>query len=257
MTHKMLRLKPSVLKFDHSYQRAPLKAHLGRLVAQFDPSLVGALVVSRREDGDYVIDGQHRALAAVEAGLGEQAVDCVTHLDLTRGEEAALFLRLNRERKAVSRVSEWGAALLSGEPRVLAQAAGIERAGWRVNPLSGANGQISAVSSLARLRRLDPGEERDLTFRTLRLLTDAWGMGKDVGNGHLIEGVGMFVSRFGDSIDLGPLADKLRKAMTEKDILGKARALRGATGGTVAAAVAKTVHATYNSKRTSGRIADW
>lgn len=257
MTHQMRRVKPSGVQFDHSYQRVPVRAHLARLVEQYDPTLVGALVVSRREAGDFVIDGQHRVLAAIEAGQGDVAMDAVVHVGLTTSDEAALFLQLNRQRKPVTRVSEWGAALVAGDPSVVAQANAIERAGWRVNPTSGAAGQISAVKALARLRALDVYGSRDLTYAVLTVLTSAWGNGKEVANGHLLEGAGLLFARFGDEIDRDALARKLKASGTATDMLGKASSHRRVLGGTMANAVGSVMHAQYNSKRGTTKLAAW
>lgn len=95
-------MSASDLFTDHAYQR-PLDARRAKqMAASWDRRLAGIIEVSERLEGQTpryaVIDGQHR-VAAAEL-LSEPPVLVVNvHTGLTIADEAALFDRLNRQRR--------------------------------------------------------------------------------------------------------------------------------------------------------------
>lgn len=254
---KIIKLKPADLSFDPAYQREVVRTHLAKLAESFSPDLVGTLTVSRRPTGDFVIDGQHRTQAAILAGHGATSLSCVVHTGLTQAQEAQMFLDLNRVRKPILKVNEWNAGLAAGDPAIIGQSLAIERAGWKVNPTSTAIGQISAIAALARIRQLDRNGDLDLTYRTLRLLTDAWGMGPEVANGHLLNGTAIFLARYGETVDAPSLSAKLRKEYDATRIIGTARNWLALHGGTVANALAAVLVQEYNRGRASKNRLIW
>ena len=94
---------PEKLNVDTRYQRVVIQDSVNDLVKNWNPLFVGVLYVAKRKNGSfYVIDGQHRMLAAKELGL---TVDVkIIHIDDDDPAiaEALLFLIMNKFRKGMS-----------------------------------------------------------------------------------------------------------------------------------------------------------
>lgn len=106
---------PDQLQIDPAYQRSLETGQsqtLIRKIAMFwDWSLCQPLVVSRREDdGLYVVDGQHRHAAAELRGDIHQ-LPCVITSYASAADEAAAFVAINQERRALNAIDLFRAAL--------------------------------------------------------------------------------------------------------------------------------------------------
>jgi Family of unknown function (DUF6551) len=94
------------LRLDLKVQRAIIASRLRKMTANFNPDGVGELLVSRRPDGLYIIDGQHRqrTVLAKHNGTGPvPTVTCEIYTGLSQEDEARLFL-LRNDRAGVSGV---------------------------------------------------------------------------------------------------------------------------------------------------------
>lgn len=107
-------LHKSVLQIHPAYQRDVIKTKVREIAAQWSWVGAGAIVVGQRNGEFWVIDGQHRVLAA------KQRSD-ITHLPCvvfqTDGikQEAIAFLDLNAGRKPVSSIGKFKAMLAAGD----------------------------------------------------------------------------------------------------------------------------------------------
>jgi hypothetical protein len=173
----------NALHVDHkTYQ--PLARHrLSRLrpmALDWEPRIVGALLVSLRADGTlWVVDGATRHGAAMLRNemvrSGEHpnwpvilGVHCVIHSGLTLAEEARMFEVMNGPgRLAVHVVDRYHAGLLYREPTAMAIQTALDRHGLKVayTPTSDA---ISAVGVLEHLLAWGVLEA------TLAIIQDAW-----------------------------------------------------------------------------------
>lgn len=99
------------------YQRDPYvrMAWLTKHVAWFDQKLLRPVEVSKRTDGTYaIVDGGGRWVMAELAKKTE--IECRVHEDLTRQEEAQLFVQFDREIYRLRPVDSFLAALAAGNP---------------------------------------------------------------------------------------------------------------------------------------------
>lgn len=131
---------PAQLQVDPAYQRslaAEASQKLIRKIAQhWDWGLCLPLVVARRETGDlFVIDGQHRLEAARRRSDISQ-LPCVIGDFRAVEDEAAAFVHLNQNRRALSKLDVFKAAVASGDEEACAVAAAIEAAGLTLAPHS-------------------------------------------------------------------------------------------------------------------------
>jgi hypothetical protein len=118
----VLGMRPSLefrrlaeLRIDPSYQRtteAGASQTLIRRIAMFwDWSLCQPLAVAKRDDGALmVVDGQHRLEAARLRGDIDD-LPCVVTAYRNAGDEAAAFVALNQQRRPLSQIDLFKAAL--------------------------------------------------------------------------------------------------------------------------------------------------
>lgn len=128
----------SVLLIDHAYQRMaeePASKRLIRHIAEnWDWRLCGTITVSERagdEPGLYVIDGQHRLLAAIQRGDIGKMPCTISKFDGIE-DEARLFVALNSARRQVGEVEKFHARVASKDHCALAAKRVIEDCGMKV-----------------------------------------------------------------------------------------------------------------------------
>jgi hypothetical protein len=145
-------LQARELGVDHTYQRPLDEPRVRRMVAAWNPRMLGTIDVSDRGPGQIpryaVINGQHRAAAAarVSPAGGEVWLPCTIHEGLDVAAEARLMHDLDRSTKKLTSWDKWRARRGAGDPAVGA----IERlaadSGFTVQPHS-----FGAVGAAERL----------------------------------------------------------------------------------------------------------
>lgn len=151
---------PGELHIDDRYQRSidtgPSRALISKIANEWDWRMCMPLVVSRRQDGLFVIDGQHRLAAAKLRKDIQYLPCCVANYDGV-ADEAAMFTAINRARRAMNRLDDFHAAQAGANPEALAIAALITGAGFTVSRKTGAGawapGEVAFTSSIAKVRR--------------------------------------------------------------------------------------------------------
>jgi hypothetical protein len=110
---------PDQLKIDEEYQRTlsagASQSLIRRIAMHWDWGLCQPLFVARRSDGGlYVVDGQHRLEAARLRGDIWQ-LPCVVTSFATMADEAAAFVSLNQQRRPLTQLDLFKAALAGGD----------------------------------------------------------------------------------------------------------------------------------------------
>lgn len=110
---------PDQLLIDESYQRSleagSSQTLIRRIAVHWDWGLCQPLFVARRADGGlYVVDGQHRLAAARLRGDLWQ-LPCVVTSFANAEEEAASFVALNQQRRPLTHLELFKAALAAGD----------------------------------------------------------------------------------------------------------------------------------------------
>jgi len=103
------------LEFDLSYQRDQTsEVNVLAIARAFRWDAFGVIVVMRRSDGRlFVVDGQHRVMAARRHG-GITRVPAIVFESQGRDHEAAAFVALNTARKSVPALVKFKARALAG-----------------------------------------------------------------------------------------------------------------------------------------------
>lgn len=151
---------PNELLVDDTYQRSidtdSSQRLIRRIAAGWDWRMCLPLVVSRRDDGFYVIDGQHRLAAAQLRGDIPFLPCCVSNY-ATIADEAKMFVAMNRTRRPISRLDDFHAAAASGDEEALQIHALIIDAGFRVSRRTGSQswrpGEVSFTASIQKVLR--------------------------------------------------------------------------------------------------------
>lgn len=124
------------LKVDDSYQRSLEASNsitlIRRIAMYWDWGLCQPLYVARRSDGGlYVVDGQHR-LAAARLRADVWQLPCVVRSFDSKEQEAAAFVALNQERRPLSRLQIFKAALAAGDFEASQIVVAVEEAGLSI-----------------------------------------------------------------------------------------------------------------------------
>lgn len=208
----------------------------------FDLDKLGTPSVSQRTGTRYVwLDGQHRGALLREAGFGDELVEVRVFRDLTRAEEAALFIGLNDNRH-IQAIYKFLARVTAREEQAVDIVRIVESYGWRVL-FGGSDGYLPAVSSLDAVYTKAPW----VLDRTIKIITEAWGLDHSAADGSMIRGIGQAVYRHGDDMETDRLIGRLKVTRGgPARFIADAKGLRDLEGGTIPNSVARKVLATYN-----------
>lgn len=241
----------SDINVDGVYQRKLTKAFVQHLVDHFDPDALGIIHVSQREDGScWAVDGQHRVNACrgfLGEGWEKQHVECLVYLGLTREEEAWLFEHLNNM-KVMRPFDRFRARLVAQEANAVAIDKIAREEGFTIADGSGALSCVAVMEAIFKGARAQNAQEGPANLRkTLHSVAKAWGLKAPHPNGHIIQGLGLFLERYGSEIDSARLIRKLAEFSGGfSGLLGKARQMRDIQGGQVALAVFELIRRDYN-----------
>ncbi len=181
-----LGLRPSLencrigdLNVDPSYQRSievGSSPSLIRKIAMFwDWSLFHPLAVSRRVDGSlWVVDGQHR-LAAAKLRRDLYDIPCVVTAYASQADEAASFVAMNVQRRALSALDLFRAALAAGDETATQITALLDQSGLTLAPHSNHSAwRPGMVSNISGIRNAFRSFGPKPTLSALQALSAAW-----------------------------------------------------------------------------------
>lgn len=150
------------LQIDPAYQRSMDNEQslslVRRIATYWNWDLCQPLVVARRADGGlWVVDGQHR-LAAARLRDDIPQLPCVVSNYASAADEAASFVALNRERRPLSALDLFRAAISAGDETALAVSAAMTEFGLSVAPHTNCTawkpGMVSNVKAIERAWRV-------------------------------------------------------------------------------------------------------
>jgi len=165
------------LAVDATYQRSiaggDSQSLIRKIAQHWNWDLCQPLVVSRRDNGDmYVIDGQHRLEAARLRGDIAQ-LPCVVVAYSSTADEAASFVHLNQQRRPLSKLDIFKAAVASEDGEACAIMEALAYAGLSIaahsNFTAWKPGQISNISGIETSWRRHGQETTTTALRALRL----------------------------------------------------------------------------------------
>lgn len=112
----LMEVDKSELSVDHAYQRSVNNKKANRIASEWSWVACGVLIVASREDGFFVIDGQHRLHAALKRSDIKNLPCIVFDVDKGVRGEAEGFIASNTERKPMTGVDKFRALLIMKDP---------------------------------------------------------------------------------------------------------------------------------------------
>jgi hypothetical protein len=242
------------IKIDATYQRDLSADLVQQMAREWDITIAGPIVVSRRgRSGDlYVVDGQHRMAAAKLAGETHILAQVVSGLGRKTEAEMRLKGNVRRGDKAIER---FRAQIAAGNPESVAIVSLCESFETKVN-LNGPvqDHGINAISALERLYRRDKGV---LLTRVFEIIQRAWGeVGGMNATNPVMQGIAWALSVHSDEIDRARLVERLQGEGAES-LLRKARAHQAAMGGSLWLNWYRALVEVYNLKLPEGARLEW
>jgi hypothetical protein len=152
---EFLMIPKSELEVDPAYQRNRInQRRVETLSRAWDWIACGCLVVALREDNKwFVMDGQHRKLAAdMRSDIRE--LPCLVFETTCRRDEAVGFLAINQGRVGVGSLDRYRAQLISGDKTAFAVDSMLRSTGHRAGEKASAR-TVSCVKCLYNLAKED------------------------------------------------------------------------------------------------------
>lgn len=135
------------------YQREATQVKITNIANAWSWKGCGCILVAKRGERFFVVDGQHRVMAARKR-VEIRELPCLVFETADMKEEAGAFLVANTHRKPVTTVQAFNALLISGDQNAAKVAALVETGGRRLSlsgtSLSSGTG-IACVGTLMRL----------------------------------------------------------------------------------------------------------
>jgi len=247
-------IKARDLVLGAEYQRQLLEDHAMAIAEKFDVRKALVVVVNVRFNGDrYVIDGQHRVMAAMLRDP-EMVLPCIVYHGLNESQEAGLFAELQRERRQLRPHDLFWADVVAGDKTVLHLKDIVESVGYRFARKEGNKGHIYCYSNLRRSYDSDNGVTLQ---RALLAMAEAWGT-DDPPRHTAMRAVHAFVVQYQDEYDHKRLVDVLtRTPQVQFEVGVKQFKEAVGTGYAGASTGGRYVQAIYNKGKRSNKLPEW
>ena len=223
---RLMVLDKAALEVDASYQRRAADGKVKRIASEWSWVACGALVVADRGDGRFfVIDGQHRALAAMKLSAVRH-LPCVVFQTEGRREEASGFLRANRDRKPMTAVQAFAAMVTAGDKDAVFVQNLLDEQGLALSTSAATTGAFKATGCLLQIARRGHEHARRVLVAAIAACA-----GGSVHN-DVLRGLGWIDTRLGDPASFSRMTPRL-KAIGRDEILrsiSAAKAFRNAGG---------------------------
>lgn len=136
------------LLLDHSYQREKISDEkILNFASAWNWLAVGCIIVALRDGNYYVVDGQHRLLAALK-NSNVKTLPCIIFKSNDTMEEARAFLDVNRNRKPMAAVSAFKASVKAGDQTAVFVKETLDGLGIQASESGGKNNFICVGTAL-------------------------------------------------------------------------------------------------------------
>lgn len=155
---ELLYLAKTLLEIDHTYQRSAKNARVLKLAKRWNWLACGVLIVAKRNGRYYVVDGQHRLMAALKRSDIER-LPCIVFESAEMRDEAVAFRDVQKERRPITTFEQWNAELAAQDEAVLFAHAIITNAGRSPSNTAGPSTVrcLAAIVNAARTTREELG----------------------------------------------------------------------------------------------------
>jgi hypothetical protein len=211
------------------------------MAKSFDPSAMGVLIVSERDNGMHaIIDGQHRFEAGKKIGI--EWFDCACQ-KFDYKKEADVFYKTNVERGIVRSTLQFKASLEAGHDKSVDIKSIVDANGFRIEfvKASKSKNMIGCVDKLLKAHNIG-ANHLELVLSTLRKAYD--GDKKSLTN-HFIEGLSIFLKNYITKIDYNRFI-KLLKTTPIDTLILDAKRMKSFNGGRLGTCIENSIFNLYN-----------
>lgn len=226
LNYEIKIMKISELSFDiKNYQRKTSEIKIKNLVRKFDWKAFGFVYVNIRKNDDknWVVDGQHRIIAATRKGYKE--VPCMIYNGLSLKQEAELFINCQVNRNSI-RTFEKYQALLTADDEVtkniqfLLEKYGLKPDKGQSNNSSRKKGYINGLGTLYKIYNAKGYNWLDTL---LNIIVSTWRykdgtFDPDALTSIMIDGLHTFLNKAYNHINERKFIDKFKKISAGKII---------------------------------------
>lgn len=246
--HKRVGINNDLLIKHPKVQRGRFsQSHADQIAADFDPDLFGELTVvpvGGRSKKFYVIDGEHRRVAALKALGPGQELPCDLYETLELCRQAEIFLGRNSY-LGMTPLSRWPSRVLAKHPDVLDIEDVLHKRGLRVAE----DTRDGVVRAVVALQNIYKSVGRDGLARVLDVLGNAYGKQQEAYEATMLRGLAWFLKVHGESLDDKHLSHKLSKNGGPARFIGQSRDFAKLANISVIRAAANRLVGIYNKGR--------
>lgn len=251
-------LPPNIFKIDPRVQRDLSEALVAKIAQGYNHSLMKPRHASKRDDGYYILDGQHSNEVAIRKGYGDIPVLCVVYHELNLSQESLVFHILDTQ-QPIQKIKDFEILVQAGDVDALLLNGVLQSHGWVVTGTHRKN-RFAAIMTLYRVYNLsagDPVRRAEFIDRVIRSLTLTWGHNPQGVRRELVEGVGRFLHHYASEVK----DDRLVKRLSEEfprpfELYGRARSA-DQLGLSIVDGVITALINTYNKGLRGPRLAPW
>lgn len=248
------------LQVDPEIQRFALNLRkVERIKRNFNQAALGAATVSRRNRVTHILlDGWTRRQVVAELTDNDGTLLCHVFEDLTRAEEAQMFLDLNAGNQP-NLLEKFRARIVTGDANAVGVNDITRSYGFTISPQNG-NSYIQCVGAMERIYRRSVEHEAEPNYLQMALLivTRAWGIDRFGTHAVMLEGLAALWAADSSLIDIDRLVSKLSTypggpAGLHTDATQMASLRRGH----VSMAIAELTTDEYNKGLTKKKLPNW
>jgi|GEM_PF-6838754 hypothetical protein len=170
---EFMEIDKKLLRADMSYQRESTPSKVQDIARDWQDVACNTIVVSRRPEGFFVVDGMHRVNAA-KLVPHVRTLRCVVHDFKSKEAEAHAYLLLNTKRKSMLIWEKWNAMLLEKDANAIFIRDLVESSGYVVDSTN-KKGVIRCVKCLL-----------DIVKKDRAVLQSVWPLFLELADGHPI-----------------------------------------------------------------------
>ena len=207
------------LNMEH-YQRRTRYGKVRNIIKDFNPFLLGVILVSYR-DGKYnVVDGGHRVAALKQ--MGAKTVMCQMVYGLTYEQEASLFLDFNCNRTGLTPNEKFAGAVEAKRKSALDIVSCLDKYGFTYNKsnTSKTDNMIAAVSTLNYIYNTTG---KTGLMNLCRIIRKIWNGDKNSLCAHILKGMHTFLYNYDGKFNEDVLVAALEKSSPTDIVLEASR----------------------------------
>lgn len=229
----------SNLVSNQEYQRPLSSGQIRRALEEFNIYQINPVKVSRRDEINYVFDGQHTCeIIAAASGSRDTPVWCMVFDELTYSEEAHTFAEQKKHVRNLAPYEIFHAHIEAGDEKQKLIEAIVRSYGLVV---SGSQ-QPNAICAVNALERIYDKYGQAILDRTLKLAIATWEGESNSLSGNMLMGIARVLDAYGDSIREDIFKEHVGK-VSVKSIIRTAKERRAGSSG-----FAEALLLAYNGK---------